>query len=87
MTDRHERLSELAYFLWREEGCPEGEAERHWLTAEALLDAAEPAERKHTEGEPPGDSGEKLQIDSGISDAGVASQLFRRRGAPSGGDR
>jgi hypothetical protein len=44
----------MAYFLWLEEGCPEGEAERHWLAAETLVDS-EPLERKRIEGEPPGE--------------------------------
>ncbi len=34
MTDRDERIRELAYFLWLEEGCPEDAAERHGLAAE-----------------------------------------------------
>ena len=57
MTDRNDRIHELAYLLWLEEGCPEGEAERHWREAEANLDS-EPLERKHMEGEPPGDEPE-----------------------------
>jgi hypothetical protein len=51
MTDREDRIRELAYFLWLEEGCPEGAAERHWLAAETLIES-EPLERKRTEGEP-----------------------------------
>jgi hypothetical protein len=54
MTDRDERVRELAYFLWLEEGCPEGQAERHWLTAETLVES-DPLERKRIEGEPPGE--------------------------------
>ena len=42
MTDRDERIREIAYFLWLEEGAPEGEADRHWLAAEALV-ASEPS--------------------------------------------
>ena len=52
MTDRDERIRELAYFLWLGEGCPEDAAERHWLAAETLV---EPDERKRIEGEPPGE--------------------------------
>jgi hypothetical protein len=37
MTDRNDRIREIAYFLWLEEGCPEGEAQRHWLAAETIL--------------------------------------------------
>jgi hypothetical protein len=54
MTDRNDRIREIAYFLWLEEGCPEGEAERHWLTAETLVES-EPLERKRIEGGPPGE--------------------------------
>ncbi len=54
MTDRNDRIREIAYSLWLDEGCPDGEAERHWSTAEAMVDA-EPEERKLIEGEPPGE--------------------------------
>jgi hypothetical protein len=54
MTDRDDRIREIAYFLWLEEGSPEGEAERHWSAAETIL-ASDEFERKKTEGEPPGD--------------------------------
>jgi hypothetical protein len=54
MPDRNARIRELAYFLWLEEGCPEGQEERHWLAAEALLEP-DPLERKRVEGEPPGE--------------------------------
>ena len=76
MTDRNDRIREVAYFLWLEDGCPEGHAERHWLTAEALL-ASEEFERKQIEGEPPGDS----QTASGPPGPGATSQTLRRRGA------
>jgi Protein of unknown function (DUF2934) len=54
LPDRDDRIRELAYFLWLEEGCPEGQEERHWLAAEALLES-DPLERKRVEGEPPGE--------------------------------
>lgn len=54
MADRDDRIRELAYFLWMEEGCPDGAADRHWLAAETFIDS-EPLEPKRTEGEPPGD--------------------------------
>ena len=54
VTDRNDRVREIAYFLWLEEGCPEGAAERHWLAAETLVES-EPLERKRIEGEPPGE--------------------------------
>jgi hypothetical protein len=54
MTDRDDRIREIAYFLWLEEGCPDGGADRHWHAAEEMLDSDE-LERKGDEGEPPGD--------------------------------
>ena len=54
MPDRNARIREIAYFLWLEEGRPEGQEERHWLAAEALLES-DPLERKRMEGEPPGE--------------------------------
>ena len=53
-TDRDDRIREIAYFLWLDEGCPEGGAERHWAAAEAALES-EPEQRKRIEGEPPGE--------------------------------
>jgi hypothetical protein len=53
-ADRNDRIREIAYFLWLDEGCPDGEEERHWTTAEALLES-EPEQRKRIEGEPPGE--------------------------------
>jgi hypothetical protein len=52
MTDRNDRIREIAYFLWLEEGCPEGEAERHWLAAEALVEP-EPVEDERIKDQPP----------------------------------
>lgn len=77
MTDRNDRIREVAYFLWLEDGCPEGQAERHWSTAEALL-ASDEFERKQIEGEPPGDS---QTASSGLPDPGATSKILRRRGA------
>ena len=37
--DASQRVREIAYRLWLEEGCPEGEALRHWFAAEARLEA------------------------------------------------
>jgi Protein of unknown function (DUF2934) len=45
MTDRDERVREIAYFLWLDAGSPEGEAERHWLAAEGLVEP-EPVEEE-----------------------------------------
>ena len=48
MTDRDQRVREIAYFLWLDEGCPEGESERHWLAAERVV-GPEPAETERAE--------------------------------------
>ncbi len=55
MIDRDDRIREIAYFLWLEEGCPDGEADRHWSAAEAMHDNSDASERKRIEGEPPGE--------------------------------
>lgn len=41
-------IRERAYFIWLEEGCPEGHADRHWHQAceEAAAEARERAERR-----------------------------------------
>ncbi len=43
-----QRVRELAYRLWQEEGCPQGEDLRHWFRAKALFNAERP---EHKEGE------------------------------------
>ena len=53
-TDRNDRIREIAYFLWLDEGRPDGGTERHWAAAEAFLES-EPEERKRIEGEPSGE--------------------------------
>ena len=84
MTDREDRVRQLAYFLWLEEGCPQGEAERHWQAAEVLFES-EPVERKEREGEPPGEPAGRAQTPPANvqSAAGATSQGLRRRTAPS----
>ncbi len=52
MTDRDNRVREFAYFLWLDEGSPEGRAERHWLEAEGMV-GAQPEEEARVEGELP----------------------------------
>jgi hypothetical protein len=51
MTDQSDRIRERAYFVWLDAGCPEGEAERHWLAAETLIEG-EAAEGAPIESEP-----------------------------------
>lgn len=38
-----ERTERLAYQLWQEAGCPEGQADRFWREAEAMTAARQPA--------------------------------------------
>jgi hypothetical protein len=71
IPDRNDRIREIAYFMWLDEGRPEGEEGRHWTTAEALLES-EPEQRKRTEGEPPGEP---------VVDAPIAPEVRRPRRA------
>ena len=73
-TDRNDRIREIAYFMWLEEGCPDGEEERHWTTSEALLES-EPEQRKRIEGEPPGEPVNPM------TDAPTAPEVRRSRRA------
>ncbi|MGA8584563.1 MAG: DUF2934 domain-containing protein [Roseiarcus sp.] len=75
MSDRNDRIREVAYFLWLEDACPEGQAERHWSIAEALL-ASDEFERKQIEGEPPGDPAGDSQTASGLPGLGATSRPF-----------
>lgn len=45
MSVAHDKIQELAYRLWQEDGAPEGRAMDYWLQAEAALHAmtAKPA--------------------------------------------
>jgi Protein of unknown function (DUF2934) len=36
-----QRIREIAYRLWQEEGCPQGEDLRHWFAAKAIYDSEE----------------------------------------------
>jgi Protein of unknown function (DUF2934) len=81
MPDREDRVRQLAYFLWLEEGCPQGEAERHWQAAEVLFES-EPVERKEREGEPPGEPAGKAQTAPASDQPPAAATSLRRRAAP-----
>ena len=62
MPHRNDRIREIAYFLWLEEGCPEGEAERHWLAAETIVEAKLREGKRIDEGEPHGQPGGDASI-------------------------
>lgn len=44
-TPAPEHIAEAAYFLWLEEGCPEGREAEHWHRAAAALSAPAPRKR------------------------------------------
>lgn len=67
MTNRDDQIREIAYFLWLEAGCPEGQAERHWRDAEALLESEpEPFERIRIKSAPPGEMAERSATVPGV---------------------
>jgi Protein of unknown function (DUF2934) len=37
MEDREHRIRERAYLIWVQEGCPDSEAERHWVSDEEAI--------------------------------------------------
>lgn len=43
MSEKEQRIRELAYQIWQSEGCPEGQEARHWEMAAKLADAEEGA--------------------------------------------
>jgi len=46
--DRDEEIRQIAYYLWLDEGCPQGRHFDHWLKAESIWrerEAANPADR------------------------------------------
>lgn len=44
MSADEKRIREFAYQIWESEGCPDGQAERHWAMARQLAEAE--ADRK-----------------------------------------
>ena len=55
MSDKEQRIREVAYFIWQEEGCPEGQVDRHWQSAQAIVEAQD-AQGNTDESEQPGDA-------------------------------
>lgn len=43
IAGRDQRIADLAYRMWEEDGRPEGLAEAHWLRAAVLVDEMAPA--------------------------------------------
>ena len=54
MNEDEQRVRETAFYLWEQEGYPDGQAERHWRMAQEMI-AKEDAERREQEGDAPGD--------------------------------
>lgn len=46
IAGRDQRIADLAYRMWEEDGRPEGRAEAHWLRAVVLVDEMAPAKKK-----------------------------------------
>lgn len=42
IASRDQRIADLAYRMWEEDGRPEGRAETHWLRAAVLFDESAP---------------------------------------------
>jgi len=57
MDDNEQRIREVAFRLWEQEGYPDGQSERHWHMAREMIEQ-EDADRRKIEGEPPGDKSE-----------------------------
>jgi hypothetical protein len=54
---KEQRIREVAFRLWEQDGRPDDQADRHWEMARLIIEK-EDAERREIEGEPPGDSAE-----------------------------
>jgi hypothetical protein len=55
VDDKEQRIREVAFQLWEQDGRPDDQADRHWEMARLIIEK-EDAERREIEGEPPGDS-------------------------------
>jgi hypothetical protein len=45
IAGRDQRIADLAYRMWEEDGRPEGRAEAHWLRAVVLVDEMAPKKK------------------------------------------
>jgi Protein of unknown function (DUF2934) len=41
IEDKEQRIREIAYRIWENEGCPPNQAERHWEMARKAIEAEE----------------------------------------------
>lgn len=67
MTHDEQRIRERAYQLWESEGCPEGQAMRHWHEACQQIQAEDGASSRTSE--------ETLETASGGVESGVAPPM------------
>ncbi len=49
MSEREQRVREIAHRLWEEEGRPADQEKRHWATAERMVDAQQSASTADSE--------------------------------------
>src|SRR3972149_9452756 len=49
---RDEEIRQIAYHLWRDEGCPDGRHEEHWLKAESIWRARQDATQPDQQSRP-----------------------------------
>ena len=59
MNNREERIKEIAYRLWEQEGRPDGHSDRLWRAAEAQYEADIAKERYEEDCRPPGRRGSR----------------------------
>ena len=52
VTIDEQMIAEAAFYLWLEEGRPEGRADDHWSRARAALEGAKPRARRTTARKP-----------------------------------
>ena len=67
------RVRDRAYALWEQEGRPEGQAERHWLEAEAELRDEQDPQRQGSAGNRPGHTWTEAEVDEAADESFPAS--------------
>lgn len=70
MADLESRIRERAYYLWQQEGCPEGRADVHWDQASELV-AIEDNQKSTTRPAPaPGSNPDTIEPIEAVENAG-----------------
>lgn len=52
-TSKEDRIREQAYFIWLEEGQPQGRDKEHWEQAERMIERMEELAKDDERGDPP----------------------------------